>query len=109
MADMDLREEQAEPNGCSGFYPTPKNLFSEEDKKWFIERNRKLVCDIVKMRTYFFTISSGEYITNYISLLDGVNKKEIKKHSKKIENVYDEYLTDKLNDKMNFNEYIIYQ
>ncbi len=102
----ELIEGSAEPNGCSGFYPTPKNLFSEEDKKWFIERNRKLVCDIVKMHPYWFAGYGGESIINYISLLDGVDKKEIKKFFKKILHIYDEFLVSELNGKMDFDEYI---
>lgn len=105
MSDMDLREEPAQPESCM-FYPTPEDLFSEEDKKWFIERSRKFICDVVKNHSDKLTSYNQEVYTKYISFFDGVDKKEVKKLLKKINHMYYEHLDNEKNQNADFNRYM---
>lgn len=105
MADMDLRGEQAESESCM-FYPTPEDLFSEDDKKWFIERSRKFIYDIIKNRLNALTSYNKEVYNKYIPLFNGVNKKEVKKLLEKINYMYYKFLDNKKSQDITFNEHM---
>lgn len=99
------REEQATLESCT-FYPTPEDLFSEEDKKWFIERSQKIIHDIIKNHPNVLTSYTQEAYNKYIPLFDGVDKKEVKKLLEKINHIYDKFLDNKKSQDINFNEYM---
>ena len=105
MADMDLKNESAQPEP-NMFYPTPEDLFSKEDKKWFIEQSRKFICDIIKKQPHKLTSHDQESYIKYISLFDGVDKKEVKKLLNKINCMYYDYLDNNKNQYPDFDRYM---